>query len=163
VTATGETKTGCFRDEHHEFGAHLDDLLEGARTVRTLSLEERRQLVRRVLDFVEQELYPHAEAEELTLYREVGRILGNPWATGPMIYDHLLIRRCVHELETADPTDGARLHEQLIVLHALVTSHFEKEEQLYLPLLEVEDETAVQSLYDRLIAYEHDHGRPVAL
>ena len=139
---------------------HLSHLLDAAREVPALSIEERYHVIRRILDFVDEQLYPHAEAEELTLYREVAHILGNPWATGPMIYDHLLIRRRAHELESTDLADGALLQEHLIALHVLVSTHFEKEEQLYLPLIESENEAQVQELYDRLIAYEHEHGRP---
>jgi iron-sulfur cluster repair protein YtfE (RIC family) len=160
MPAIDATKTAPFREEHHELEEHLDHLRAAAREVPELSIEERALVVRRILDFVQRDLFPHAEAEELTIYREVGRVLGNPWATGPMIYDHLLIRRKVHELEQADPAEGPLLQEHLIALHTLVTSHFEKEEQLYLPLLESEDEAEVRKLYDRLIAYEHDHGRP---
>lgn len=157
MAATETPKTAPFREEHVEFETHLDHMLTAARELPELSVEERHGVVRRILDFLETQLFPHAEAEELTLYREVGRVLGNPWATGPMIYDHLLIRRRAHELESTDPADCARVQEHLVALHTLVASHFEKEEQLYLPLLEVEDEAQVQLLYERLIAYEQDH------
>ncbi|HEY6054658.1 MAG TPA: hemerythrin domain-containing protein, partial [Gaiellaceae bacterium] len=83
-----------------------------------------------------------------------------PWATGPMVYDHMLIRRRIAAIEETGPDDVLLLQEHLYALHALIEAHFEKEEELYLPLLERESEDEVRGVYDRLISYEHAHGRP---
>jgi hemerythrin-like domain-containing protein len=155
-----DEKTEPFRDEHVCFREHLERILAAARDLPSLPPGERRAVVRRALAFVHDELTPHAEAEEATIYREVGRILGHPWATAPMVYDHMLIRRRAIELEQADPDDCALLQRHLYGLHALVCSHFEKEEQLYLPLLEREGEEEIARIYDRLVDIEHAFGRP---
>jgi iron-sulfur cluster repair protein YtfE (RIC family) len=42
----------------------------------------------------------------------------------------------VEALADADRDDIARLQELLYGLHALITIHFEKEEEIYLPLLD---------------------------
>jgi len=153
-------KTDPFRVEHAHFRDHVEHVRLAARELPELSPEERHAVVRRILDFVEHELVPHAEAEEATIYLEVGKILEHPWSTGPMVYDHMLIRRRAAALEQADPSDCATLQEHLYALHALVESHFEKEEELYLPLLESESEEQVRAVHDRLITVEHDFGRP---
>jgi iron-sulfur cluster repair protein YtfE (RIC family) len=41
----------------------------------------------------------------------------------------------IEALADTDPVDVARLQELLYGLHALITVHFEKEEEIYLPLL----------------------------
>ena len=153
-------KTAPFREEHGHFREHIEHIRLAAREVPELSPEERRIVVDRILEFIRSELIPHAEAEEQTVYREVGKVLAHPWSTGPMIYDHMLIRRRAAELAEMDPRDGPALQEQLYALHTLIDAHFEKEEELYLPLLEGESDEEVQAVYDRLISYEHAHGRP---
>ena len=160
MSATAHAKTAPFLEEHAHFVEHLEHARVAARELPALSIEERELVIARIVTFLRSELVPHAEAEEHTIYREVGKRLGNPWATAPMIFDHLLIRRRMHALEAADLADVDTLREHLIALHALVCSHFEKEEQLYLPLLDVDSEEAVHEIYDRLISYEHAHGRP---
>lgn len=156
---TDTLKTAPFREEHAEFEQHLRHILVAAREVPELSPEERVTLRRRILDFLEESLLPHAEAEEQTLYREVGRLLGNPWSTQPMIYDHLLIRRCANELVDVDVTDTSDLVQHLVSLYTLIRSHFEKEEQLYLPLLETSSAEQVNAIYERLTQFEAGHGR----
>jgi iron-sulfur cluster repair protein YtfE (RIC family) len=96
---------------------------------------EREVLVEHALAFLQGELVPHAEAEERVLYPAVAELLGAPEATAPMIHDHRAIRARIAELEQADPRDLPRLQELLYGLYALITVHFAKEEELYLPLL----------------------------
>ena len=159
--AAGErARTELFREEHGHLREHVEQIRLAARELPELAPEERRALVDRILEFVRTDLIPHGEAEEHTVYREVGKVLAHPWSTGPMVYDHMLIRRRAALLEETDPADCASLQEQLYGLHALVDAHFEKEEELYLPLLGGESDEQVQAVYDRLIAYEHAHGRP---
>ncbi|HEY6029386.1 MAG TPA: hemerythrin domain-containing protein, partial [Gaiellaceae bacterium] len=153
-------KTAPFREEHVHFREHVDHIRTAARELPELVPEARHAVVERILEFLHSELIPHAEAEEQTVYREVGKVLAHPWATGPMVYDHMLIRRRIAAIEEADPDDAPLLQEHLYALHALIDAHFEKEEELYLPLLERESEDEVREVYDRLISYEHAHGRP---
>jgi hemerythrin len=101
-----------------------------------VSPEERHAIVGRILDFLRDTLLPHAEEEEQWLYAAVGKVLGNPEATHTMTHDHIAIRSRALELAVTDDTDVDRLQELLYGLYALITVHFWKEEQLYLPLLE---------------------------
>jgi iron-sulfur cluster repair protein YtfE (RIC family) len=48
----------------------------------------------------------------------------------------------IEALAETDPGDIARLQELLYGLHALITVHFEKEEEIYLPLLDARPDLA---------------------
>jgi iron-sulfur cluster repair protein YtfE (RIC family) len=124
------------REDHFELRKDLDHIRLAARELPTLSPEERSLIVGRVLEYLRGVLLPHAADEERSLYPVVGRILGNPEATRTMTHDHLAIRARVVELAATDESDLDRLQELLYGLYALITVHFWKEDQLYLPLLE---------------------------
>jgi iron-sulfur cluster repair protein YtfE (RIC family) len=131
---TSETET--LREGHFELRKDVDHIRLAARELPALSPEERRVIVGRILDYLRGTVLPHAADEERSLYPTVGKILGNPEATRTMIHDHLAIRARVVELAATDESDVDRLQELLYGLHALITVHFWKEDQLYLPLLE---------------------------
>jgi hypothetical protein len=125
-----------YRQDHQEFNEHVAHLRLAARELPELSPEERQVLVDRILDFLEGRLAPQAVAEEHTLYRVVGEILGAPETTAPMLYDHLAISQRVAALRETDSADLAGLQELLYGLHALISVHFWKEEEIYFPLLD---------------------------
>jgi hypothetical protein len=62
--------------------------------------------------------------------------LGDPLATASMNYDHMAIRRWIEDIAEADVEDVARLQQLLYGLHALITVHTWKEDELYLTALE---------------------------
>lgn len=119
-----------------------------------------------LLTFLQQELLPHAIAEEQVLYPAVEPLLrARGGATTTMSLDHLAIREYVGQLSqlvqalTAAPTaeQRARLQDQVrdLVLQvtALVQVHLRKEEEVYLPTLEEYLSLADQrALLDRLHA-----------
>ncbi len=103
---------------------------------------------RAFVDFLHDELLPHAEAEERGFYPAMDTVLrqhGRP--TGSMILDHERILRYVRRLDRAAPkttrtrgpprrgsrADFGRLS---LELGALLELHFDKEEQGYLPLFD---------------------------
>ena len=124
------------RNEHAELLGHVDQIRFAAREIPELSTEERATIVGRVLDFLRHTLVPHAEAEEHMLYVVVGELIGSKEATAPMTADHEAIRVLLARLEETDLAETAMLQELLYGLHALITTHFRKEEELYLPLLD---------------------------
>jgi hemerythrin len=128
---------GELRAEHAHLHEHVDRLREAAREIPTLSIDAREELIRRVLDFLEGSLLPHADEEESSVYPLVAELLGDRRATATMLSDHTaIVERVRHLGQTrADETD--RLQELLYGLHALLTVHFWKEEKDYLPLLEL--------------------------
>lgn len=129
--------TETLRAEHEELLEHNEHIRLAARELPELSLEERKQVIGRILDFLRGTLIPHAEAEEHGLYEGVAQLLGNERATAPMVYDHRAIREWIEELETTPVEDLPRLQELLYGLFALIGVHFRKEEELYLPLVEM--------------------------
>ena len=121
---------------------HVGQIRVAAGEVSDLAVEEREALVGRVLDFLRNTLLPHAEWEEQVLYTAVGELLGDAKATATMSRDHVAIGRMVEALAETDLEDIARLQELLYGLHALITVHFEKEEEIYLPLLDARPDAA---------------------
>ncbi len=129
-------ETGTVREDHAKLREDVEHIRLAARELPTVSPEERHAIVGRILDFLRGTLLPHAEEEEQWLYPAVGELLGNPESTHPMTHDHIAIRARVIELAATEDTDVDRLQELLYGLYALISVHFWKEEQLYLPLLE---------------------------
>lgn len=129
-------ETETVREGHFRLRNEVDHIRSAAQELPTLSPEERRLIVARILDYLRGTLLPHAADEERSLYPAVGEILGNAEATRTMTHDHLAIRARVVELAATDENDLDRLQELLYGLYALITVHFWKEDQLYLPLLE---------------------------
>jgi iron-sulfur cluster repair protein YtfE (RIC family) len=143
--AEGETRpTEAFREEHRHLMAHVDQIRVAAAEVTDLAAEEREAVVGRVLDFLRKTLLPHAEWEEQVLYTAVGELLGDPRATATMSRDHVAIGRMIEALAEAGPAEVTRLQELLYGLHALIVVHFEKEEEVYLPLLDSRPEVAAR-------------------
>jgi iron-sulfur cluster repair protein YtfE (RIC family) len=135
--------------------AHVDRIRLAAGEVRDLPPGERAAQVGRVLEFLRGTLLPHAEWEEQVLYTAVGELLGDARATAAMTRDHVAIGRMIEALGETDTADIARLQELLYGLHALITVHFEKEEEIYLPLLDARPDVAERVV--RQMGAEH-HG-----
>jgi hemerythrin-like domain-containing protein len=135
--------TQPLRDEHRELLPLLEKVREAADAVDegatvTNAMES-------AYEFLSAHLVPHALAEEAALYPVVARIMGSPAATKTMEVDHAEVRRLTEELgklraELADNRPSAEqaraLRRVLYGLHALIRIHFEKEESVYLPLLD---------------------------
>lgn len=128
--------TEPMRREHAALLDHVEHIRLAAREVPELSNEERRAIVDRVLQFLQHTLVPHAEVEEHVLYEAVGELIGGEAATAPMVADHQAIHVFIGRLAEADVGETALLQELLYGLHALITTHFRKEEELYFPVLE---------------------------
>ena len=147
--------TDPIRRDHADFREHVDHMRLAARELPRLSLEERDGLVGPVLDFCQGTLVPHAEAEEHVLYPQVAKLLGAPEATAPMIEDHELIREYVASLSATKRDDIELLQELLYGLHALVSAHLRKEEDLYFPLLDERAGPQVTRALAAAAAVEH--------
>jgi iron-sulfur cluster repair protein YtfE (RIC family) len=147
--------TEAFREEHQHLLVHVGQIRVAASEVADLAVEEREAVVGRVLEFLRTTLVPHAEWEEQVLYIAVGELLGDVKATATMSRDHVAIGRMIEALAEADLNDVARLQELLYGLHALITVHFEKEEEVYLPLLDARPDVA-----ERVIEQIGSHHAP---
>ena len=71
-----------------------------------------------------------------------------------MSRDHAAIGERIEALEAVDT---ATLEELLYGLHALITVHFAKEEDVCLPILESQANDRIRELLDRMAAEGPDH------
>lgn len=129
-------QTEAERADHARLRDHVEHIRLAAREIPRVSPDERHEIVARILEFLRDTLLIHAEAEERQLYPAVAKLLGHPEATAPMVRDHVAIRARIVELGATDDSDVDRLQELLYSLYTLISVHFWKEEQLYLPLVE---------------------------
>jgi hemerythrin-like domain-containing protein len=131
-----EMPTTPLREEHARLRVELRHIRVAARELPDLSPDERTLLIARILDFLRGTLIPHAAAEERGLYAEVERVLGDPRGTDTMAYDHQAIERMTEALATTPVQWTEQLQELLYAVAALIEVHFEKEERIYLELLD---------------------------
>ena len=151
--------TEPFRREHAELHAHIEHIGQAAREIPRLDRGERELLVGRIVDFLTGTLLPHAKAEEEVLYPEWAKLVGSPDAAAPMVHDHQAIVERVERLERADPDDVDTLQELLYGLHALISMHFRKEEDIQLPAFDAAPPELTQAVLERMEALAgHDHA-----
>lgn len=147
-------------EEHQEFLPHIEQMKMVADAVENTPLAALQREIDDVLTFLVRQLLPHAQAEECALYPVVEKVLGAKGATATMSRDHIAIGRFIEELSDLRPhLQGERLEvyqeqalrRMLYGLFALVTVHFAKEEEIYLPLLEEHlTEDSARSLLEAL-------------
>jgi iron-sulfur cluster repair protein YtfE (RIC family) len=134
------TLTQPLRDEHKELIPHIEKILEVANSIPEAPLEQIRDGVREVYEFLTYHLIPHAQAEDAALYPAVQRALGSLDSTRTMSRDHIEVEAYVTELARLQQDSSLQnfkaLQRVLYGLYALVKVHFAKEEEVYLPLLE---------------------------
>jgi iron-sulfur cluster repair protein YtfE (RIC family) len=137
--------TRPLREEHQELLPHLTHIQEIADVVGTIPIASLQHELDETYGFLTHQLLPHAQAEERALYPVVGRLLDAPEATATMSRDHVEITRWVEQLgelrshlrnERLEVSQERALRRVLYGLFALVTAHFAKEEEVYLPLLD---------------------------
>ena len=133
------------RDEHRELLARIEVLRTVADSIGTAPMESIREGVGQAYTFLIHQLIPHAQAEEQVLYPTVGSLLRAVEATQTMSRDHLEIIRLTEELEAlrlhlfytpVSEADEQALRRVLYGLYAIIKLHLNKEEEIYLPILE---------------------------
>ena len=149
--------TEPFRHEHEQLLEHIEHLGYAAREIPRLSEQERGELRKRILGFLRGTLLPHARAEEEILYPAWAELVGFRDAAVPMVHDHEAIVARVERLEAADLSDVDTLQELLYGLHALISVHFRKEEDLQLPAFDAAPEVAAEVLERMGVAADHAH------
>lgn len=144
--------TEALRAEHRGLLPHIDRLREAADRVGAVPPEALRREVAEAYEFLVDHLAPHAAAEDEVLYPAVGRILGSSRSTATMSRDHVAILALADELgrlRSAPEERPQDVRRVLYGLHALVSTHFAKEEEVYLALL---DERISPEEFERLYA-----------
>jgi iron-sulfur cluster repair protein YtfE (RIC family) len=138
--------TKPLHDEHRELLPHVEGLQAVADSIGVASTAALRRGIDDAYAFLTQHLIPHAQAEEQALYPVVGRVMGAPEATKTMSHDHVAVGRLTEELgvlrgvlgsEPLSEGNANALRRVLYGLYTLVKVHFAKEEEVYLPLLDV--------------------------
>lgn len=130
-------------DEHRELLPSIEALGAVADEVGRTAGPALRAKLAETYDFLAHQLLPHAMAEDEVLYPEVARLMGADGATATMSRDHVAVASLITELASlrtfeGDPDPGRQnaLRRVLYGLHALVGTHFAKEEEIYVPLLD---------------------------
>ena len=76
-----------------------------------------------------------------------------------MVHDPQALVERVERLERADPDDVDTLQELLYGLHALISVHFRKEEDIQLPAFDAAPPELTQAVLERMEALAgHDHA-----
>ena len=155
------TLTQPLRDEHKELLPHIENILKVAESIPDAPLDEIRNGVTEVYDFLAYHLIPHAQAEDAALYPVVQKALGSPDATRTMSRDHVEVGRYVDELadlqNDISPQNFKALQRVLYGAYALVKVHFAKEEEVYLPILE--EKLSLEEAREMFEAMEQAAGR----
>lgn len=133
VEAMAQQLTEPLRRRHESLRPRVARIADVAREIPSLDPRQRRAVVAETLGFLRGELRLHAEAEEGWLYPEIALQLRHPLATAGMAFDHELLREQMDVLEAVDVHDTPALQAVLYKLHALLDTHFRKEEEVYLP------------------------------
>ncbi len=116
---------------------NVADALDRTRPAESLAM------VREVHRFLVEELDPHEQAEDATLYPVLARVLGGNDPTATMSRAHVeiahLIRRLGRVLDDIDPAgpdedDIIEIRRLLYGLHAILQLHFAQEDEGYLSL-----------------------------
>src|SRR5512141_1973805 len=136
------TLTQPLRAEHQELFPHVDRIRQVAEIIGYESLDEVRNGLNEVYEFLAYHLKPHAEAEDAALYPVVQQALGSREATRTMSRDHVEVGRYIDELASLQnelsgaltPLQINSLRRVLFGVYALVKVHFAKEEEVYLPV-----------------------------
>lgn len=158
--------TEPIRAEHRALLPHIEELRAWATWIPTAPSPVVHEKLVQALAFLQDELVPHAKAEEETLYPAVEGCMQAPGATDTMSRDHVEVLRLVDELaalrdnlgEPPVEADRDRIAALLHGVHAIVALHFAKEEEIYLPILDrcLTAESAAE-LFDRMHHVAHRH------
>jgi iron-sulfur cluster repair protein YtfE (RIC family) len=129
--------TEPIRKEHVDLMAGIEALREAGDLIGQESDDASRKETARILEFLREELIPHAADEEEHLYPVVRHLMGSPMATQTMSEDHREVEALTGQLEEATREGDLRSMQRLLYgLYHVVRLHFAKEESVYLPLLD---------------------------
>lgn len=156
--------TEPLRTEHQAFLPQLEAIDTAATTLDDCSADDAKTQLQGIVDFLNQEVLPHAQSEEEVLYPAVDEVLGAPGAMATMTAEHAEIvmrtERLAGTVEEVDewwidPQFRREVARQLAGLGAIIASHFRKEETVLFPVLDAGlDPTRAQALLSDM---HHSH------
>jgi Hemerythrin HHE cation binding domain len=152
-------QTETLRLEHEQLLDHVEEIRIAALELPVLAPEERRLLIDRIVWFLEGPFEAYAESEARALFPYLSRVLHDPHATERMQYDADAVRRFIDRLRETDLHNTPKLQELLYGVHAIITVHLRKEDDLYLPLLERQRPEQVEHVLRAMheVRFGHDH------
>jgi hemerythrin-like domain-containing protein len=132
--------------EHRELRPGLDHIHEVACSAGSVATPQLSVALLGVIRWVERVLQPHTLWEERTLYPELDRLAGSPWATRLLQFEHQQVRDVTSRLradhEELDQPHAVHVVEEvrchLFGLEAMLRAHIEREERFLMPLLDTE-------------------------
>ena len=155
------------RNEHTNLLPHIDALLDAAEAV-DLPGRSAFELVDDSWRFLSEHLTMHAMLEEQVLYPALSSSLGAPEAVRLLGMDHRdivtfigelrTLRRALADHDVVDPHLKRELRRVLLGLHALIRSHFAKEEEIVLPILEARLTPAEADRLVSELGHRHSHA-----
>ena len=135
----------ALRHEHDDLLPHIEQLTAAGDAVGRIAPRAAFEFVDEAWRFLNEHLLPHARAEETGLYADVEKITGPSPAIVMMRRDHHVIesmikklgvlRRALADEDAMDAKLEQELHRVIYGLYALVVLHFQKEEEVLLPIL----------------------------
>ena len=142
IPATAEAKrlAQALDTTHRSLRPRVSELAELAVRLDDLPPAQARAELQQTARMLEEELLPHENDEQQTVYPIIESMLVGENPTGPLIHTHGEIRRLsrlfarrVAQLPVAGPTpeDLRDIHRLLYGLHAILTLHFAQEDELY--------------------------------
>jgi hypothetical protein len=127
--------------EHEQIVRDAEWMRLEAGRVPSLSLEERQALVAEALERLRR-IGVHTAAEEGIFYPVLARLLGTPKLGDALAADHRYVHARMQYLAETDPASTTALQAILYGLHAVITTHIRKEDEILGPLAEQVREAA---------------------
>jgi hemerythrin-like domain-containing protein len=158
--AAAERPTDNFRKEHAEIKEHLQHLHDMAGSLLAADAAGQRKTAQFIVNFLGDHIRSHAKWEEQRLYPIVDQRTGagkHPF-TSSMRYEHGIISRGIDDLgnlaagATVDPAIFLRKTDRLL---GVISAHFEKEEEVFLPIL---DQTMTKEQLEKELATATTHA-----
>jgi iron-sulfur cluster repair protein YtfE (RIC family) len=131
------------RAEHEQIVRDAEWMRLQAELVPALSLPERRALIDETLERLHA-IGRHTAAEECVFYPILARLLGTRRVGDALAADHRYVHARMQYLAETDPASTAALQAILYGLHAVITTHVQKEDAILAPLLVRIRDTAVR-------------------
>ena len=140
--------TQAFRDAHAELRRMLEAQKAALGDLSRATPEAALATMERTVVFLDEEVRPHANAEEVKLYPALDVAVGGrePF-TATMRHEHAIMDRWIEELAVhagSTSPDAAWFARRADQLFGLIEAHFEEEEVLLLPILDRVYETEEQ-------------------
>jgi len=130
--------------EHQEVRTGIDQIHKAAAALGWTSNQQAANDIRRVRDWFQGVLVPHAAWEDAVIYPEIERLTHTEWSVKQMRYEHYQIERAAAALnddiealqEPVTHQEASEIRGHLLGLEALLRAHLEREDLFILPLLE---------------------------